>query len=60
MKLTLDDGFLKGMIFWAGLHMAVQDAMGLDAFLTYAASHWIQLPWSVGAGIAAILSKEKK
>jgi hypothetical protein len=33
-------------------HMAIQDWMGLQGYLEQVATHWIALPWWLGAGLA--------
>jgi len=39
--------FFGGALFMVCLTGLIQDYMGLDRYLEYAADHWIQLPWGL-------------
>lgn len=45
----LSRGYLSGVLVMLGISMGIQDWMGLEAYLAYARSHWVEMPWTIGA-----------
>jgi uncharacterized membrane protein len=46
--------FIAGVLFWGGAHMAFQDNLGLEDYISYCRAHWVDLPWGVGALICLL------
>lgn len=53
-RIKLSASFFYGLGFWAGIHMLIQDWMGLEGYIEYLREAWINLPWWVGASAAAM------
>lgn len=58
--------FYYGISFWAGFHMLLQDSMGLERYVQWVQTHWIELSpvWGLLVMLLAVVfaqsSKETK
>jgi hypothetical protein len=54
MKPTPYNAFLCGVAMDMGLTMAVQNWMGLEVYIARCQESWVDMPWTVGGGIALL------
>ena len=51
---ALKRSFVYGYLACAGMHMLIQDALGLEGYIQHVREHWINMPWVIGLGIVLI------
>jgi hypothetical protein len=48
----LRSSFWYGILFAIAVHIAFEDYLGLEGYVSFVRSHWTELPWAVGATLA--------
>ena len=51
---ALKRSFVYGYLACVGMHMLIQDLLGLEKYVLHVQENWIDLPWAIGLGITLI------